>query len=156
MTEDTHWNPSNMIYGDNPVKINEREDPLGLNTYMLVPNTAAIIQSGNRYVYGINNPITYIDQNGNFVITATVLLIAGGAALLGTIGGFVGNHIANQRGATGWEKAGWIAGGVVVGGAAGAVGGYLAAPAVIGATGVGAVSVTAAGGITMIPATLLG
>ncbi|WP_313180118.1 RHS repeat-associated core domain-containing protein [Lacrimispora sp.] len=37
LTEDTHWNPQNMLYGDNPIKWNEREpdekDPLGLNVY---------------------------------------------------------------------------------------------------------------------------
>ena len=28
--QDTHWNTANSIYGDNPQKINEREDKLGL------------------------------------------------------------------------------------------------------------------------------
>uniref|UniRef100_UPI003261B18D RHS repeat-associated core domain-containing protein n=1 Tax=Clostridium sp. NkU-1 TaxID=1095009 RepID=UPI003261B18D len=148
LTEDTHWNPNNMIYGDNPLKINERKvdpnDPLGLNTYTYVPDITAIMQSSNRYVYGMNNPIMYIDQNGNFVITATVLLIAGGAALVGTIGGVVGNHIANQKGATGWAKAGYIAGGVLIGGTVGAVAGAAALPAAT-AAGFGGVSITAAG-----------
>ena len=91
----------------------------------------------------------YQDFNGEFVITTTALLIIGGATLIGTIGGFVGNHIANQKGATGWEKAGYIAGGVVVGATAGAVGGYFMAPAVVGMTGVGAISVTSAGVTTI-------
>lgn len=149
LTEDTHWNPTNMIYGDNPVKWNEREvdtnDPLGLNLYTYVPDISAIMQSGNLYVYGMNNPVIYVDQNGNFVITTAVLLIAGAAALVGTIGGLVGNHIANQKGATGWDKAGYIAGGALIGGTIGAVAGAVAAPIVIGATGVSGVSVTTAG-----------
>ena len=31
--QDTHWNTANSIYGDNPQKINEREDKLGLKSY---------------------------------------------------------------------------------------------------------------------------
>ena len=68
LSEDTHWNPNNMIYGDNPVKWNERQkdpnDPLGLNTYTYVPDITAIIQSGNLYVYCMNNPIRYVDSTG--------------------------------------------------------------------------------------------
>ncbi|MEM1485863.1 RHS repeat-associated core domain-containing protein [Oscillospiraceae bacterium PP1C4] len=148
LMEDTHWNPTNMIYGDNPLKINERKadpnDPLGLNTYTYVPDINAMMQSGNRYVYGMNNPIMYIDQNGNFVITTTVLLIAGGAALFGTIGGFVGNHIPNQKGATGWNKVGYIAGGAAVGAIGGAALGVAALP-VATAAGFGGLSFSAAG-----------
>jgi hypothetical protein len=31
LTEDTYWNVNNMIYGDNPVRIKERKDPLGFD-----------------------------------------------------------------------------------------------------------------------------
>ena len=31
--QDTHWTTANSIYGDNPQKINEREDKLGLKSY---------------------------------------------------------------------------------------------------------------------------
>ena len=62
--QDTHWNTANMIYGDNPQKINEREDALGLKNYTYVPQIMAIVQSGNQYVYGINNPIMYFDYTG--------------------------------------------------------------------------------------------
>ena len=31
LTEDTRWNVNNMIYGDNPVRIKERKDPLGFD-----------------------------------------------------------------------------------------------------------------------------
>ena len=66
MTEDTHWNPGNRIYGDNARKINERQDPTGLNLYTYVPNVAAIRQSSNLYVYCGNNPIMYRDSSGQF------------------------------------------------------------------------------------------
>ena len=113
-------------------------DPAGLNIYN-------IMQSSNLYVYCINNPIMFSDPSGEFIISTTVLLIIGGAALVGTIGGFVGNHIANQKGLTGWDKAAYIAGGVVVGAAIGAVAGYFVAPAVISSTGVIGLSITKAG-----------
>ncbi len=61
---DTHWNVSNMIYGDNPQKINEREDALGLKTYIYVPQITAILQAGNLYVYCVDNPIAHCDANG--------------------------------------------------------------------------------------------
>nr|WP_283245832.1 RHS repeat-associated core domain-containing protein [Ligaoa zhengdingensis] len=103
----------------------------------------------NRYTYCHNNPVMYMDSTGNFVISTTVLLVAAGAAIVGTIGGFVGNYIADQKGATGWEKAGYIAGGAVIGAVAGGVAGYVAAPAVASATGVAAISVTSAGVATI-------
>ncbi|HHV99252.1 MAG TPA: RHS repeat-associated core domain-containing protein [Clostridiaceae bacterium] len=65
LTEDTYWHPGNMIYGDNPVKINERQDPLGLTIYTYVPDINAIRQSTNLYVYCMNNPIRYTDPTGH-------------------------------------------------------------------------------------------
>jgi len=63
LSEDTYWNPANMTYGDDPITWNEREDdPLGLNTYTYVPDMSAIMQSGNRYVYGLNK-LTYRKNN---------------------------------------------------------------------------------------------
>ena len=53
-----------MIYGDNPQKINEREDALGLKNYTYVPQITAVMQAGNQYVYGINDPIMYFDYTG--------------------------------------------------------------------------------------------
>ena len=50
ITEDPHWNIHNMIYGDD-----------GNNG---VPNVAAIMQSGNLFVYCGNNPILRIDPTG--------------------------------------------------------------------------------------------
>ena len=64
--EDPHWNQSNMLYGD---------DPLKLNNYTYAPSLAAIIQSGNLYVYAMSNPVKYADENGEIVH-----LVVGGLA----------------------------------------------------------------------------
>ena len=81
MSEDTHWNTRIMIYGDNPVKWNERvadpDDPLGLNTYTYKPDNLAIMQSGNLYSYCAGNPIMFNDPDGNM---AGALLLGAGAA----------------------------------------------------------------------------
>ena len=58
LSEDTHWNTSNAIYGD---------DPLMLNKYSAAPDIAAIMQSTNLYVYAMNNPIRWIDPSGKAV-----------------------------------------------------------------------------------------
>ena len=62
--QDTHWTTANSIYGDNSQKINEREDKLGLKTYSYAPQITAVMQSGNLYVYGVNNPVAFCDRNG--------------------------------------------------------------------------------------------
>ena len=53
ISEDTHWNPFNMIYGDNP----DEDNP--------VPNMSAIMQSNNLFVYCVNNPVMLMDPSGN-------------------------------------------------------------------------------------------
>ena len=63
--QDTHWNTANSIYGDNPQKINERGDKLGLKSYSYAPQITAVMQSGNLYVYGVGNPVTYMDPSGH-------------------------------------------------------------------------------------------
>ena len=60
--EDPHWNPGNMIYGDNPQKINEREDALGLECY--VPQICAIKQSTALYTYSMGDPVNCSDPDG--------------------------------------------------------------------------------------------
>ena len=55
-----------MVYGDNPQKINEREDVLGLKRYSYAPQISAVIQSGNLYAYCGGNPVFYIDYSGYF------------------------------------------------------------------------------------------
>ncbi len=55
ITEDPHWNINNMIYGDKEYQEGE----------IRIPDTNAIIQSGNLYPYCMNNPVMYRDPNGN-------------------------------------------------------------------------------------------
>ena len=72
ISEDTHWNTDNMIYGDNPVKINERENPYNPNnsvTFAYSPNINAVLQSGNLYAYCMSNSVMYSDSTGNFAIS---------------------------------------------------------------------------------------
>ena len=52
ISEDTHWNPDNMIFGDLP------------GNYF-VPDIDAIMQSANLYVYCGNNSISFYDLAGN-------------------------------------------------------------------------------------------
>lgn len=74
-----------MIYGDNSQKINEWEDKLWLKSYTMVPKITSIMQSRNLYVYGVSNPMAYIDLNSNVVKPASIIgaiIGAGGGALL--------------------------------------------------------------------------
>jgi len=106
-----------MIYGDNPVKWNERKadpnDPLGLNTYTYKPDITAIMQSGNQYAYCMSNPLMYVDPTGNIGTPISWAL----AVIAGVAGGFYGNYLADRYGLTGWKRAALITG-VAVGGAA--------------------------------------
>jgi RHS repeat-associated protein len=57
LSEDTHWTPRNMIYGDNP------QDPSASGIYK--PDIRALMQSSNLYVYCMNNPVMYQDPSGH-------------------------------------------------------------------------------------------
>ena len=93
----------------------------------------------------MNNPVMYQDPSGEVVITTLVICVVVGVIVGGTVGGIVGNNVANKNGATGWDKAGYIAGGATIGAVGGGVLGAVAAPAIVGVTGVAGVSVTSAG-----------
>lgn len=117
LAEDTHWNVNNMIYGDNPLKINEYKDALGLSVYTYAPNIMAIRQSSNLYVYGLNNPILYCDPNGEIVW----LTMAVGAVIGGLVGS--GANVLAQ-GINGWDNINWGEVGIAAG--SGALSGALA------------------------------
>jgi hypothetical protein len=79
-----------MIYGDSPARINERQDPLGLNIYTYAPDINAIRQSSNLYVYCGNNPLMYIDPTGEawyHWVIGGVIVVAAAAAVVVTAGG---------------------------------------------------------------------
>ncbi len=78
-----------MIYGDNPQKINEREDALGLKTYTYVPQITAIMQAGNLYVYGVNNPNFYVDSTGELIDAKIVTGIIASAVVSGLVSGVI-------------------------------------------------------------------
>lgn len=137
-----------MICGDNPRKINERksDDPLGLNTYTLVPDINAITQSSNLYVYCGNNPIMYVDRNGEIFMLVTGSI----GAVVGGIGGAIYSQV--KYGEVRWQN---VAAGAAIGGAVGLTGGAAAgaifagsATASTGAvlTGMGIAGAGAAGG----------
>ncbi len=68
--EDTHWNPGNMIYGDEPQKWNEwqgEEDTLNLHAYTYKPEATAVAQAGNLYGYAAGNPVKWSDSTGQAV-----------------------------------------------------------------------------------------
>ena len=85
-----------MIYGDNPQKISEREDTLGLKAYTYAPQITAIMQSGNLYVYGVSNPIYYADQDGRVGILASIAIGAAIGALISGSTQIAKNVIAGE------------------------------------------------------------
>ncbi|HRP91206.1 MAG TPA: RHS repeat-associated core domain-containing protein [Edaphocola sp.] len=85
-------------------------------------------QGYNRYTYALNNPFTYTDPSGEFVWAPLII----GAA----VGAYIGGTMANQgnynpfqwdRNSKTW---GWMAGGAVVGGLSGFIGGAIASAGV--------------------------
>lgn len=80
--QDSHWTSTNAIYGDNPNQLAQREDALGLTSYTYSPQISCILQSGNLYVYCINDPINGSDPEGEF------LHILAGAAIGAVANGF--------------------------------------------------------------------
>jgi len=60
LSPDPHFNmlAGNMVFGDSPTLRNDR--------YM--PSIHAILQSGNLFVYTMNNPVRWVDPDGTFAV----------------------------------------------------------------------------------------
>ena len=78
-----------MIYGDEPQQIGEYEDPLGTSRYVYAPQITAVMQAGNLYGYGLENPIRHFDPSGEIAITTIILI---GSAVVGLIAAGVEAH----------------------------------------------------------------
>ena len=83
-----------------------------------VPTAVSITQANNIYAYCGNNPIIYIDENGEvfFLVTAAIGAVAGGIA------GAIYSQV--KYGEVRWQN---VAAGAAIGGAVGATGGAAAA-----------------------------
>ena len=57
ISEDIHWSPYNMVYGDYPIT----------NGLSSIPNVYSIKQSNAIYSYCANNPVVFRDTNGSFI-----------------------------------------------------------------------------------------
>ena len=55
---DPFWNVGNMIWGSSPVTMGHG---------VMRPDAWAIMQSGNLFVFGLNNPVFFVDPSGLFV-----------------------------------------------------------------------------------------
>ena len=108
LSEDPYFNLGNRVIG--LYEIN-------------VPSVDSIIQANNIYAYCGNNPVIYIDKNGEvfFLITAAIGAVAGG------IGGAIYSQV--KYGEVRWQN---VAAGAAIGGVIGATGGAIAAYAVTG------------------------
>ena len=95
--QDTHWTTANSIYGDNPQKINEREDKLGLKSYSYAPQITAIMQSGNLYVYCISNPVAYVDPVGTLAFLASLLVRMAVGAIINIATTFIAAKVTGQE-----------------------------------------------------------
>ena len=82
---DSHWTSANAIYGDNPNQLAQREDALGLTSYTYSPQISCILQSGNLYVYCINDPINGSDPEGEYLHILAGALIGGAANAIASI-----------------------------------------------------------------------
>jgi len=102
---DPHWGIGNMMFGDNPRRMNERQDPLGNNLYTMVPDQWAIMQAGNLYVYVMNNPVFWNDPSGRAGVGAIIAAaVTMAARALQTPAGqraiYYGKRVVTQAGQT--------------------------------------------------------
>jgi len=71
---DPHWNIHNMVWGDNPLTMNHRQDRFENQLVTNVPDTWAILQSGNLFLFTMHDPVNFVDPTGLFAVPAVVLL----------------------------------------------------------------------------------
>jgi len=119
---------------------------LSCDNYVQDPSNA---QNYNRYSYCYNNPLKYTDPTGNFAVFDDVVAMTIGAGF----GAWQGYRIGAAKGAEGWNMAAYIAGGALIGAAAGEAALYTGgAAAGLFATGANAIlvgaTVGAVGGAT--------
>ena len=138
LSEDPYFNLGNRVIG--LYEIN-------------VPSVDSIIQANNIYAYCGNNPVIYIDENGEvfFLVTAAIGAVAGG------IGGAIYSQV--KYGEVRWQN---VAAGAAIGGVIGATGGaavaYIATGSATASTatvivGIGGSATAAAGGAGIATAT---
>lgn len=168
--QDTHWTTANSIYGDNPQKINEHEDKLGLKSYSYAPQITAVMQSGNLYVYGISNPVAYVDPVGTLAFLVSVLIRMAVGGIINAATSYVAAKVTGQEvtwldmgaaalsgaiGALTFEHASIFAG--VIAGSYTAISTYASGASFGGALAAGAISGTiTAGSMSAIGGKLLG
>ena len=105
----------------------------------------------NVYAYCANNPVNFSDSTGEFILTALIVGIVGGAVIGGAIGGTVAYNSAKSSGLEGsdlfWATAGGVGKGALIGGVAGglvgATGGVVAAYGATSVAGTAMITVTA-------------
>jgi len=73
---------------------------------------SSFTQDFNRYTYARNNPLAYVDPDGEYLWVIPVVI---GVAM----GAIQGRIVAQKSGATGWNAAGYIIGGAAIGGLSG-------------------------------------
>ena len=73
ISEDTHWNVENCIYGDSET-----------GNRHTTPDIGAIVQASNLSTYCMGNPVMYVDKDGNVAVVASTALLALGKAIVVT------------------------------------------------------------------------
>jgi RHS repeat-associated protein len=78
-------------------------------------------QNFNRYAYGFHNPLMYTDPDGESAELVACVIVGA------VIGAYMGYRIGDAYDARGWDMAGYVFCGAVIGGVSGYVGGVIAA-----------------------------
>ena len=85
-------------------------------------------QNFNRYSYCLNNPLVYVDENGELVFTTAIIVgICVSAAIGVAIGVYEGYKIAEKKGLEGSARVWTMIGGGLIGGVAGGASAFVGA-----------------------------